>query len=186
MPLPMLPRSVRRWALFAGAFLATSALLTLARHPRFGLLPTAFSAPAAPGALALDVFEWNGTTPAWLAKPYAGGPLRMRVAIVSHPAEADKRRAIRESVLAGVPRAEVRLEHRFFVGRAGDTLDREMAREARAHGDVVVLDMPDSKITLGAKRWETLQWVRALVPRLMTDTMANRVGRRTPRATTGL
>jgi hypothetical protein len=100
---------------------------------------------------------------AWLARP-AAAPLRLRVAVVTHPAEFARRAALRELVFAGVPPAEVALEYRFFLGlHQEDGVNEKVAAEALRHDDVFMLSMLDSRETLGAKRWEALLWVRRRV-----------------------
>jgi hypothetical protein len=115
------------------------------------------------GSLPESAFEWNTTkAPEWLAHPInSGRPLRLRVAIITHPSEFERRHAVRELVLKGVPREEVLVEHLFFLGHVSDlSMNDQVVREAAVHGDIELLDMSDSKTTLGTKRWEALRWVR--------------------------
>jgi hypothetical protein len=93
------------------------------------------------------------------------------VAIISHPAEFSRRKAIRDHMLVGVPHSEVDIQHYFFLGKAEDTtwsrmkgfsaqeVDAAVHREAEEHNDIHFLDMVDNKDRLGYKRWRALQWV---------------------------
>jgi hypothetical protein len=122
-------------------------------------------APTHTPKLGADVFEWNTTAPpAWLAQPVRT-PLRLRIAVVTHPSEFARRRALRELVFADVPAAEVEFTYRFFLGAAADdaTNDR-VAAEALECDDMFVLNMLDTRHGLGAKRWEALLWVRSPLP----------------------
>jgi hypothetical protein len=54
--------------------------------------------------------------PAWLEPPSHGTkPMSIRMAIISHPDEFEKRAAMRRSVLRGVPLSEVDLTYKFFT-----------------------------------------------------------------------
>ena len=47
-------------------------------------------------------------------------PLQLRVAIISHASEIERRSLIRDLVFKGVPEKFVKVEHRFFIGDLGE------------------------------------------------------------------
>lgn len=96
-------------------------------------------------------------------------PLVVRLAIICRVDGFERRQAIRDSVLDGVPGADVTLEYRFFVGRVRDAIEdteegrrivRRIERENEVHGDVVVLsDVEDVPERISEKRFAALRWV---------------------------
>jgi hypothetical protein len=125
--------------------------------------------------LPVDAFNWTSPlVPTWLQRPVVAPetqPLVLRVAIISHPAEFSRRKAIRDHMLVGVPHSEVDIQYYFFLGKAEDTtwsrmkgssaqeVDAAVHREAEEHNDIHFLDMVDNKDRLGYKCWRALQWV---------------------------
>jgi hypothetical protein len=110
----------------------------------------------------------------WLQRPVTASetqPLMLRVAIISHPAEFSRRKAIRDHMPVGVPHSEVNIQYYFFLGKAEDTtwsrlkgssaqeVHAAVHREAEEHDDIHFLDMVDNKNRLGYKRWRAIQWV---------------------------
>lgn len=101
--------------------------------------------------------------PSWLDVP-PPRPLRLRVAVISHTSEFNLRMILRETVLWGVPKSDVDMVFRFFVGRltgrnsvaVGQRLEQEMER----YGDIVMLkDIDDIKERISEKRFAALKWV---------------------------
>ncbi|KAF9000318.1 galactosyltransferase-domain-containing protein [Cyathus striatus] len=101
--------------------------------------------------------------PSWLDENPVGGPLGLRIAVVSRADEFDKRQALRESVFLGVRDTDVKLDFRFFVGApVGLThwvTSVRLSQENRTYGDVVVLeDIDDIPERLSEKRYAALKW----------------------------
>jgi hypothetical protein len=125
--------------------------------------------------LPADAFNWTSPNrPAWLEPPKSKTtPLVLRFAIVSHPKEFARRKAIRETVLADIPRREVKLEYYFFLGKTNKLeevngrnmtakeVNTAVQKEKQRYGDLYLLDMTESSRGLGEKRWRALQWVRS-------------------------
>lgn len=103
--------------------------------------------------------------PAWLDSPHAAEPLILRVAVISHPSEAERRQLIRDSVFKGVPSKEVQIDYRFFVGipeRNGSSwedMPHDIWQEEQRHKDMVILDFPDTYERISQKRYAALKWV---------------------------
>jgi hypothetical protein len=145
--------------------------------------------------LPADAFDFTSPRPAWLAPTPAGTPpLVLRIAVISHPSEVARRAAIRESVFADVPAADVTFEYKFVVARApGErqhawsttTLDEVVDEEQRAHGDMRILDVHEGKFVLGVKRHAALLWVCPVAPRtyLAADALHRPRRCRPPRTT---
>jgi hypothetical protein len=112
------------------------------------------------GDIPASAFNFSAPRPAWLAKPTEKqAPLVLRIAFVTHPGEKDRRDAIREHVLKGVPSTEVVFDHRFFIGSSGDSdLDARIAAEATERGDIEKLNLTESKDHLSRKRYAALLW----------------------------
>jgi hypothetical protein len=152
--------------------LAAVVLLALSGHVFLLRSPSSPSLLAEKG-LKSSAFNFTETKPAWLAKPVSGehAPLVIRMAIISHPKEVERRATIRKSVLAGIPKSEVDLTYKFFVGTASAPDDMEdggeearmdaaVREEQKEHGDLVVLDMQENLARMGEKRWRMFHWVR--------------------------
>lgn len=117
---------------------------------------------------------WNGPTysfdkeprPAWMTvvtESPVKTPLSLRVAVLSHPKEVERRELIREYMFKGVPRNEVHIDHCFLVGKpsgwsAQGKLEK-LLQEQEEHQDLVILDIEDSKKRLSQKRYSGLKWV---------------------------
>jgi hypothetical protein len=145
--------------------------------------------------LPAEAFDFKAPRPQWLAPPDAGAaPLLLRIAVMSHPAERTRRAAIRETVLADVPPADVVFEHKFFTGRvpgqrthgwSSELVDNAVDEEQSAYGDVAVLDLDDGPSALGIKRHAALLWVTPpLAPVLALADIVPRRHRQTARPTT--
>jgi hypothetical protein len=116
-----------------------------------------------------DAFDFTSARPAWLAPtPPGTPPLVLRIAVISHPSEVARRAAIRDSIFADVPAADVTFEYKFFVAKAPGqrqhpwsmtTLDEVVEEEQRTHGDMYVLDAHEGLLVLGVKRHAALLWV---------------------------
>jgi hypothetical protein len=119
-----------------------------------------------------DAFDFTRPRPEWLVPPSPEQnkttPLVLRIAVITHPSEVDRRTAIRESIFADVPSNEVSFQYKFFVGRAPgkrlhvwstQTLDEIVDEEQTVHQDMEILDMKESSSGLGMKRHAALHWV---------------------------
>lgn len=99
--------------------------------------------------------------PAWLDSPRTTKPLILRVAVISHPSEAQRRHLIRDSIFKGVSSKEVQIDYRFFVGipeKNGSSLIKEETsydiwQEERRHKDMVILDFHDTYERISEKRY---------------------------------
>jgi hypothetical protein len=121
-------------------------------------------------------FNWTAPHPPdWLQPPASTAvhePVVFRMAIISHPKEFDRRKAIRDYVLANVPKKEVRFDYYFFLGKTdkmapidgrnmtAEEINDEVQKEQKQHGDLFLIDMLESQRGLGEKRWRALKWVR--------------------------
>jgi len=152
-----------RWILVAAIF-----LLTVLAHVsrgylqklKFVLFPStayAFSSTSRPAYLDIIPPE----------------PLMLRVAIMSRRDEFDKRQALRNYVVSGIPKTDVHFEYRFFVGvEKGNTsvvmgavegawsgISQMIEDEKRVHGDVIILkDVEDIPERLSEKRYSAVKW----------------------------
>jgi hypothetical protein len=135
-----------------------------------------------------DAFNFTAQKPPWLAPvraPHFEGssssskgpaPLVLRIAVISHPEETDRRDAIRANVFSDLPTNEVKIDYRFFVGRTNGqrlhkwsmtTLDEMVEDEQAKYGDMHVLKFKESSSMLGVKRHAALQWVGNVIPVLL-------------------
>ncbi|KAF9000317.1 hypothetical protein BDQ17DRAFT_1327874 [Cyathus striatus] len=98
--------------------------------------------------------------PKWLDKDPIGGPLVLRVAVMSAPYEFEKREAIRDTIFRGVRESDVNLEYRFFTGSTTDeSILPRLSEEMDAHKDIISLDgIPDMPERLSEKRYAALKW----------------------------
>ena len=102
--------------------------------------------------------------PSWLGKPPAGGPLVLRVAIVSRVDEFDRRQGLRDSVFTGIRESDVTLNFRFFVGTSTDAdVNERLSQENATYGDLVQLNIADKKQRVSEKRFGALKWVRTIL-----------------------
>lgn len=95
-------------------------------------------------------------------------PLVIRMAIISRVDGFERRQALRDAMLVGVPAQDIQLDYRFFVGKAhennpdGPSMKEKLKEENQKHNDVVVLDdLPDVPERISEKRFAALKWVRA-------------------------
>lgn len=136
---------------------------------RFGLISFVMMA-----TVLMTIYEilWGGamifhpySKPAYLNLP-VDRPLVLRLAIIARVDGFERREAIREAVLDGVPASDVSLEYKFFVGRArGNSLEaertmRKLEHENSVHGDIVIMrDIEDVPERISEKRYNALKWV---------------------------
>lgn len=95
-------------------------------------------------------------------------PLSVRVAVLSHSDEVERRQLIRDYMFRGVRRSEIQIDYRFLVGMPNGWFGNEnrlkgLRQEEQEHGDMVILDFKDSKYTLSKKRYYGLKWVRPVI-----------------------
>ncbi|KAH9479931.1 Beta-1,3-galactosyltransferase sqv-2 [Psilocybe cubensis] len=131
-----------------------------------------------PSYIGVDANTVNGTS-----------PLVIKLAIISRVDAFERRQAIRESVLDGVPQEDVTLEYKFFVGRVPLPLKnhsvsvsrqkahdeetrrimRRIDRENEVYGDVLVVeDVEDIPERVAEKRFAALKWAND-TPKEMYD-----------------
>lgn len=117
--------------------------------------------------------KWNGPIysfdtelrPGWMDVPSStqNSPLLLRVAVLSHPKEVNRRQLIRDHIFKGVRSNEVNIEYRFIVGlhkqRHRGVPDYRLQKEHEQHGDLVILNFKDSYDRLSEKRYAALKWV---------------------------
>lgn len=107
--------------------------------------------------------EWIQTfdvesRPSWMDAPPPQVPLILRVAVMSHPKEVQRRQIIRDYIFKGVRPTEVEIDYRFMVGSPDGSLDA-LQREHEEHKDLVILDFKDELDRLSQKRFLALKWV---------------------------
>jgi hypothetical protein len=123
-----------------------------------------------------DAFDFSKPRPEWLIPPRLRKPataeppaLVLRIAVISHPEEVERRAAIRAHVFQDVPLHEVTFEYKFFVGRvpgerlhswSKNMLDEVVDGEQKEHGDMFIIEqLKESSSGLGIKRHAALHWV---------------------------
>ncbi|KAF9555442.1 hypothetical protein CPC08DRAFT_765951 [Agrocybe pediades] len=106
-----------------------------------------------------NVFKFEQPKPAYLDAPVSV-PLVIRLAIISRPDGFEKRQALRESMLKGVPSTHVQLDYKFFVARADSwTTKLKIAKEKIYYGDIEVLgSIRDVPGRISEKRFAALKW----------------------------
>ncbi|GJJ06869.1 hypothetical protein Clacol_001065 [Clathrus columnatus] len=121
--------------------------------------------------------------PKWLDSPYttkslSKEPLILRVAVISHPSELERRRAIRDSIFRGVPSHEIQFDYRFFLGVSEDMEDgnggktNSLYREAEKYKDMVILkNIPETYDRIAQKRFAALKWASRSI--FLADTFSN-------------
>lgn len=167
-------RRLFRAAAVASIFLVFLVLFKQVLHhtSRTPLLPEEEEAVQwSPGDLTFA----NAVKPQYLDKPSVSAlrPLTIRLAIVSRVDELETRQALRDTMLEGVPKKDVNIAYRFFVGKMKDGDERmtwnlwwELLWERWVRGDVVTLwDLDDVKHRLSEKRYRALKWVCILAPK---------------------
>jgi len=113
-----------------------------------------------------DAFNFTTEKPAYLASPPPSSPVVIRLAIMSRVDEFERRHALREAMLRGIPEAYVKLTYKFFVGRdPGGVLSlpmtRKLQKEVEEFGDMKILDnVPDIPERISEKRFWAVKWVR--------------------------
>ncbi|KAF8512596.1 hypothetical protein BU17DRAFT_53988 [Hysterangium stoloniferum] len=93
-------------------------------------------------------------------------PLILRVAIMSRRNEFERRQALRNYVISGLPETDVQFQYRFFVGmgkdameEAGSDMSERLQDEKSIHGDVIILkDIEDTPERLSEKRYSAVKW----------------------------
>ncbi|KAF4618672.1 hypothetical protein D9613_009796 [Agrocybe pediades] len=109
-----------------------------------------------------DVFEFEEHKPAYLDAPVSK-PLIIRLAIVSRANEFEKREALRQAMLRGIPSTHVQMDYRFFIARpTGYTswiTKMKVRKEMDKYKDIEVLhsirDIPER---ISEKRFAALKW----------------------------
>ncbi|KAF8510873.1 hypothetical protein BU17DRAFT_55076 [Hysterangium stoloniferum] len=93
-------------------------------------------------------------------------PLAVRVAVITRRNEFERRHALRQSMLQGIPSTDVQLEYRFFLGERSPPfsfhewiLSWRIAYESVMYGDITLLnDIVDIPARLSEKRYSALKW----------------------------
>lgn len=88
----------------------------------------------------------------------------IRLAIISHIFEFERRQVLRDTVLKGIPSADVKLEYKFIIGLAKEgtanlTTRYQRAKEDWFYGDVLTMKVTDIPERLSEKRYGALKWV---------------------------
>lgn len=111
-------------------------------------------------AMDASVFNFTASRPEWLVPPprHQQEPLVIRLGIISHPREFERRKALRQYVLADLPTQEVIIHYRFIMGYTGSHDDLRAAQERALHRDIIVLDLEENTDRMGEKRWRMLKW----------------------------
>jgi hypothetical protein len=141
-------------------------------HPSNSIFDT--HAEAMVAGLPPSAYNWTSPRPAWLDPPSGDfEPTKFRLAIITHPSEVSRRKVLRETVLSHLPRKEVVVDYRFFMGltnKGGDVdgvpmsaeqMNEMVKVENTKHGDIKLLDVIEDKDRLAEKRYQALQWVRS-------------------------
>jgi hypothetical protein len=116
-------------------------------------------------------YYFSDPPPSWLTPPKPSrDSLRIRMAIISHPAEFEKRMAMRLNIVQGVPHTDVDLTYVFMIGIPERPQDWPEAKplspevveavqeEARRWNDLHFLNIGEGRRYMGEKRWMMLQW----------------------------
>ncbi|TFK98734.1 hypothetical protein BDV98DRAFT_595402 [Pterulicium gracile] len=106
-------------------------------------------------------FDFTTSRPDWLSVPERNAQLLIiRLAIISHSKEFDRRKAFRQYVLADLPahKFEVEVHYRFIMGYTRDVDDLRVAQERAVHSDILVIDQEDGTDRMGEKRRRMLRW----------------------------
>jgi hypothetical protein len=141
-------------------------------HPSNSILDTSPEVMVA--GLPPRAYNWTYPRPAWLEPPTGDfEPTKFRLAIITHPSEVSRRKVLRETVLSHLPRKEVVVDYRFFMGLTDKDGDVEGVRmtaeqmnemvkaENAEHEDIKLLDVVEDKNLLAEKRYQALHWVRS-------------------------
>ncbi|TFK43901.1 galactosyltransferase-domain-containing protein [Crucibulum laeve] len=113
-----------------------------------------------------DTFAFDKESqPEWLNSTFKGEPVVIRLAIPSRLAGFERRQALREAVLLGIPESVAQVDYRFLVGTAPEFMEdseethRRLAEENRVYNDIVILeDVVDIPETVSEKRYAALKW----------------------------
>ncbi|KAF9555193.1 hypothetical protein CPC08DRAFT_712226 [Agrocybe pediades] len=111
-----------------------------------------------------DAFEFEGhEKPHYLDAPM-DRPVVIRLSIMSRVDEFETRQTLRETMLDGIKPSEVKLDYKFFVGRAEDEeVWKELRPRILKESDVVILDhIVDIKPRLSEKRFEGVKWAASV------------------------
>jgi hypothetical protein len=124
------------------------------------------------GSLPASSFNFTYPRPTWLDLPtLPNEPVRIRLGILSHPAEFARRKVLRETALLNIPKKEIHLDYMFFVGRMDENTEVDGAqlspaqllerveKEQASYDDMKIMDVIEGRTRLGEKRWLILQWV---------------------------
>lgn len=118
-----------------------------------------------PPVLAPEAFAFKATTKPYYLSRGLDKPVVIRLGIIARVDAFERRQALREAMLSGVPAQDVKLDYRFFVGQPKEKgakrlrIKLELAKEQREYGDVIVLDQEDITERISEKRFHAIQWV---------------------------
>jgi hypothetical protein len=125
--------------------------------------------------LPTDAYSF-GSRPSWtlpLDTNDTTRPLVLRIAVISHAAEFDRRTAIRDTVFEGVSGRDVVFQHKFFLANTGgqrlhtwrpETVEQLVTAEQARYGDISILEALEGPNILGMKRHMALSWVNLFLP----------------------
>ncbi|KDR67486.1 hypothetical protein GALMADRAFT_258063 [Galerina marginata CBS 339.88] len=95
-------------------------------------------------------------------------PVVVRLAIISRVDGFERRQALRDAMLVGVPARDIQLDYKFFVGKIHEnnpegSMKEKLEEENSAHNDVIILnDLPDVPERISEKRFAALKWTNSV------------------------
>ncbi|GJJ08033.1 hypothetical protein Clacol_002240 [Clathrus columnatus] len=105
--------------------------------------------------------------PSWMDSPPTQPPLSLRVAVLSHPKEVQRRQLIRDNIFKGVRRNEIQIDYRFLVGLPADgnyfskKKVEKLREEGKEHGDLVIVEIKEAFDRVSEKRFAALKWANS-------------------------
>lgn len=146
-------------------FFSPSTRYQLRRLHKFAL--TTFNGQnSGPVVFSADIFILkNSSRPEWLDTP-PPKPLVLRLAIITRVDGFDRRNALRQSLLRGIPESDVKVEYKFvvgherypWVGKPYSWVDQWVRDEQTKFGDVLILNMEENMKRMTEKRYRAMQW----------------------------
>ncbi|GJJ06704.1 hypothetical protein Clacol_000899 [Clathrus columnatus] len=127
--------------------------------------PSESPPPAEKTELDPTIFAFDKESrPLWMDSPPTQPPLSLRVAVLSHPKEVQRRQLIRDNLFKGVRRNEIHIDYRFLVGLPvdGDNVVEkkveQLKEEEKEKGDLVIVEIKEAFNRLSEKRFAALKW----------------------------
>ncbi|KAH9479930.1 Beta-1,3-galactosyltransferase 6 [Psilocybe cubensis] len=109
-----------------------------------------------------ETISFDPPRPAYLDTPLVE-PMVIRLAIISHVFEFERRQVLRDTVLRGVPESDVHIEYKFIIGNPKEGLGNwttwlQRTKEDWVYGDVHTVPVTDIPERLSEKRFGALKW----------------------------